>query len=390
MTKQKWIATAMGSIAVLWVGLIVAAKWIQHDLNRDLSDAVQPDPMQKQPYWDVPTFSFSDQDGRQVTNRDLLGHVWIADFFFTQCTTACPVLTSKLMLLQKQLKLPGIRFISFSVDPEHDTPEALKKYAQLWEGDESRWRLLSTDPTGLTRVAKGMNVAVAPTRDKDNPIMHSTLFMLVDASGKVRGIYDSIDNQAMLQLAEAAKYYAGGGDQPAMNTIATGLTSIERGHVLFGSMGCVACHSQPRIAPPLQSLYGSQVRLDNHKTVWADEAYLHESIVDPNAKIVAGYGRTMPTYHSYLDDGQIMDLVAYIESISTNKPGGHGVVANASTQPDTVELLIDPVCKMQVTSDPSAPHANFNGKTYFFCSEHCKEQFLKSPANYTLTKNMDH
>lgn len=377
---------AITTLVFLWAGLIGGMKWMEHRLNR----ANQNEPVVMQQYWQSPAFSFPDQDGKMFTDRDLRGHVWIADFFFSQCTTACPILTSKLLLLQKQLTDPGIRFVSFSVDPEHDTPAALKKYAQLWEGDESRWRLLSTDPRGLAEVAAGMKVAVAKTEDKENPIMHSTLFMLVDQQGQVRGMYDSIDNQALDRLVVDAKSLAGDSGQATANVLASGSTAVERGHALYGSMGCVACHSQVRIAPPLASVYGSLVRLDDRKMVWADDAYLHESIVDPNSKVVAGYSRTMPSYRSYLNDSQVMDLVEYIKSLSTNSPGGHGYVARdsqgAATQPELL-VVADPVCKMQVNNDPSSPHATFGGKTYFFCSQHCREQFLKNPAKYALTKN---
>ena len=385
----------MIAVALLWVGLIGGAKWVQRDLNVDRPSTfalVQAPAVSDElkVYWDVPPFSFPDQDGRTVTDQDLRGHVWICDFFFSQCTTACPILTSKLMLVQKRVQSPAVRFISFSVDPEHDSPPVLKQYAKLWEGDESRWKLLSTNPTDLSKVALGMKVIVAPSGDKDNPILHSSMFMLVDVKGQVRGIYDSIDTAAITRLVDDAKSL----DQSAMATTAPMLTAgsnaVDRGHSLFGSMGCLACHSQVRIAPPLQSLYGSQVRLDNRRTVWADEAYLHESIVDPNAKIVAGYLKTMPSYHQYLNDQQVMDLVAYIESLSSNKVSGHGVVTTATTAEAEQELAVDPVCKMQVTKDSSGPHATFNGKTYFFCSNHCLEQFQRKPEKYVLTEELLH
>jgi YHS domain-containing protein/mono/diheme cytochrome c family protein len=166
---------------------------------------------------------------------------------------------------------------------------------------------------------------------------------------------------------------------------------VERGRQLFGSMGCLACHTRRAIAPPLESLYGSMVRLDDHRMVWADEAYLHESIVDPSAKIVAGYTKSMPNYRNYLSDQQIMDLVAFIKSLSTNQPGGHGVLATAATtQPASDELLTDPVCKMQVRADPQGPHAVFNGKTYFFCSENCRQRFLKKPGHYAASTQPVH
>jgi protein SCO1/2 len=389
MTKRKWMIWASVTVGVIWVVLIGAFKWVQADLNRHQVEPEQQQVAGITDFGTVPPFSFADQDGKRFTDGDLRGHVWIADFFYSQCTSACPMLTSKLLLLQKQLPSPKIRFVSFSVDPEHDTPDALKKYAELWQGDESRWRLLSTDPNGLSAVTRGMHVAVAASGDKDNPILHSTLFMLIDQQGTIRGLYDSIDNDALTRLVDDAKAIDGGNVQTAGAVGATGSNSVERGRVLFGSMGCLACHSQVRVAPPLASLYGSAVRLENKKMVWADEAYLHESIVDPNAKVVAGYARTMPSYRSYLTDTQVMDLVAYIESLSTNQPGGHGFITRASTQADAPELLVvvDPVCKMQVSSDPSAPHVTYHGKAYFFCSQHCKDQFLKQPEDYALTKS---
>jgi protein SCO1 len=384
MQKRKWIFAMLATLVVLWVGLVAVGKWVEHSLNvnQPVPDAV---PAGLSMYWAAPAFTFPDQDGQTVTDQTLRGHVWIADFFFSQCTTACPILTSKLMLLQKKITSPNVRFVSFSVDPEHDTPPVLKKYAELWQGDQARWKLLSTDPAGLERVASGMKVTVAASGDKDNPILHSTLFMLVDTQGQIRGIYDSTDSDSITHLVQDAQLLAG--DQiGTMTTMVNSTDAVERGHGLFGAMGCLACHTQSRIAPPLVQLYGSQVRLDDHRTVWADEGYLHESIVDPNAKVVAGYGRTMPNYRNFLEDSQIMDLVAYIKSLSTYPPGGHGTVTSATTTPAGPELLTDPVCKMQVTQDIASPHVFYHGQVYFFCSEHCKEQFLNNPAKYALTK----
>ena len=252
-------------------------------------------------------------------------------------------------------------------------PPVLKKYAQLWQGDQSRWRLLSTDPAGLAVVSSGMKVTVAASGDKDNPILHSTLFMLIDAQGQVRGLYDSIDNDALTQLVNDAKSLDGsGGTTTTINAMPEMIhtvdgNSAERGRGLFGSMGCLACHSQVRIAPPLQSLYGSQVLLDSKKIVWADEAYLHESIVDPSAKVVAGYARTMPSYKNILSDDQVMDLLAYLKSIGQpGAVGGHGMVASPREQSTQVQLVTDPVCKMQITADVTTPHVVYNGENIFF------------------------
>ena len=397
MTKRKWtvptISPVLGFaavliVAIIWVGLIGALKIVQRNLNSGRPQIEMVQTVNQPITFDAPAFSFTDQDGKRLTQNDLKGRVWIADFFYTQCVSACPVLTSKLILLQQKLKNTNVRFISFSVDPENDTTPALKSYAKLWQGDETRWTLLRTDPTGLAAVAAGFKVAVGPGDSKDNPILHSSLFMLIDQNGKVRGLFDSIDNQSMLDLIEQAKALEGNPTAGGTEALTTGTTSIDRGRNLFGSMGCAACHSNARIAPPLQGLYGGQVRLDHRQTVWADDAYLHESIVDPNAKIVAGYTRTMPSYQSFLNNAQVLDLVNYIKSLSTNPPGGHGLASTSTTLPDESELMIDPICKMQVRAGADTPHCMDQGKTIYFCSDHCKEQFLAqrkitAPGNYS-------
>jgi cytochrome oxidase Cu insertion factor (SCO1/SenC/PrrC family) len=75
--------------------------------------------------WNAPEFLLTDQRGKPVNKAALAGHVWIADFIFTKCTTVCPLITAKMALLQRQIADPSVRFVSFSVDPEHDTEAAL-------------------------------------------------------------------------------------------------------------------------------------------------------------------------------------------------------------------------------------------------------------------------
>src|SRR5579863_5572116 len=79
--------------------------------------------------WKAPAFSLTDQSHRQVTLDSLRGEPFIADFIFTQCTSACPMLTSRMVVLQRKLAGENMRFVSFSVDPAHDSPDALAAYA---------------------------------------------------------------------------------------------------------------------------------------------------------------------------------------------------------------------------------------------------------------------
>src|SRR4051812_22131084 len=89
--------------------------------------------------WKAADFAFVDQHGHPTTTHGLAGRVWIADFIYTECTSACPLLSAKLVLLQRQLPDARLGFVSFSVDPEHDTPQVLEAYARDWNSNDTRW-----------------------------------------------------------------------------------------------------------------------------------------------------------------------------------------------------------------------------------------------------------
>ena len=158
-------------------------------------------------------FSLVDQRGKVVTLHDLGGKVFVADFIFTGCQSACPMLTSKMRTLQQYLadreratghEMP-VRLVSFSVDPEVDTPDKLAAYAVKWEVDERRWMFLTGPLAEVNRaVTRGMKIAFekggADTSAFD--VMHGERFVLVDAKGSVRGYFDA-DPEGMEQIKEA-------------------------------------------------------------------------------------------------------------------------------------------------------------------------------------------
>jgi YHS domain-containing protein len=102
--------------------------------------------------------------------------------------------------LQRQLPTPALRFVSFSVDPAHDSVEVLRRYADYWAKDESRWHLLRTEPASLQTVLDGMRVIARPQPVVENPILHTSLFFVVDPAGHVRGMFDGEDPRARAQL----------------------------------------------------------------------------------------------------------------------------------------------------------------------------------------------
>src|SRR5687768_10616594 len=158
--------------------------------------------------WPAPSFSLGDQNGATIDNSTLKGRVWIVDFIFTSCGHVCPRMTARRVELQKELTDPRISFLSFSVDPERDTAETRKTYAAKHGVDESRWHFVSPeDRDAAMKLAIAMKIAGKP-READNPILHADRFLLIDASGRVRGIYHLDDPAAMARLAGEASALA--------------------------------------------------------------------------------------------------------------------------------------------------------------------------------------
>ncbi|MCY9433922.1 SCO family protein [Bacillus haynesii] len=147
--------------------------------------------------YDVQSFSFQNQDGKAVSLESLKGQVWVADFIFTNCETICPPMTSHMAELQKQMEEEKLqaRIVSFSVDPENDTPEKLKKFAANYPLSFQNWDFL----TGYSQkeiekfALKSFKSIVKKPEDEDQ-VIHQSSFYLVDQNGKVVKDYDGARN----------------------------------------------------------------------------------------------------------------------------------------------------------------------------------------------------
>jgi cytochrome oxidase Cu insertion factor (SCO1/SenC/PrrC family) len=154
----------------------------------------------------VPDFALVSQTGDSVRLRDLHGQVWVADFFFTHCASTCPMMSARFESLAQQVGSDRVRLVSFSVDPERDTPERLAEYAQRFDVEPGRWIFLTGDKPQIRRlVREGFHLGVDDPSPEDlaagaEAVLHSTRFVLVDAEGRIRGYYDGNDDEAMEQL----------------------------------------------------------------------------------------------------------------------------------------------------------------------------------------------
>ena len=157
----------------------------------------------------VPAFDLATHDGRRLSQRDLAGSVWVADFVFLRCGTTCPVMTASMAALDKTLKdAPRVRFVSFDVDPEHDDVPALAAYAKENGAVAPRWTFLHPGDrkTILAISREGFRLGLDQGTPEDTePILHSSRFVLVDKKGTIRGTYDGTDSAAMETLARDAR-----------------------------------------------------------------------------------------------------------------------------------------------------------------------------------------
>ena len=150
----------------------------------------------------VPDFEFTDSNGETITREDMEGKVWVADFIFTTCTMACPIMTGNMNLIHKSFKDDNnVRIISISVYPEYDTPEVLKEYASRYNANTDRWHFLTGPEESVKNIIKtGFKIG-----DYEDIIFHSEKFALVDVSGNIRGYYSGMKTEDMSKLKKDIK-----------------------------------------------------------------------------------------------------------------------------------------------------------------------------------------
>ena len=154
----------------------------------------------------VPEFTFIERSTREVKSQELAGKIWVADFVFTRCGGFCPAMTEKMRKLQDLLPAQ-IQLVSFSVDPDTDTPAVLAEYAKRYDADPDRWLFLTGNKASLYKLSKdGFKLAVDDTGGTEiEPITHSTRFALVDRQGRIRGYYSMDEESELAHLVSDAK-----------------------------------------------------------------------------------------------------------------------------------------------------------------------------------------
>jgi protein SCO1 len=156
-------------------------------------------------------FRLAERSGRVVTDADLAGRVWIAAFVFTRCPSSCPRISAVMKGLQGKLAGTGVRLVSLSVDPDHDTPAVLADYARRFGADPDRWWFLTGPKPDVYRlILDRFQVPVAPAGPEERAagaeaVSHSARLALVDRGNRVVGYFDASDPEAVSRLLAKAR-----------------------------------------------------------------------------------------------------------------------------------------------------------------------------------------
>ena len=184
-------------------------------------------------YGEVPEFSLIERSGRPVTRADLLGKVWLANFIYTECKETCPTQSLQISRLQADFAdAPDLRLVSITVDPKHDTPEVLARYAERYGANPERWLFLTGDKREIYCLAKdGFRLSVVDQADPNPPpchtaatgpspavlawltpppafathgsqglFMHSARLVLVDRDARIRAYHLATDEDSLKRL----------------------------------------------------------------------------------------------------------------------------------------------------------------------------------------------
>lgn len=172
-TKSKIIIPVV-VIALLFAGIGISMGYFKNGLYTVMK---------------VPDFELTDQNGKKITNKDMLGKVYLVEFFYSRCPTICPVMNSNMKAIEEEIGNPDFGIISISIDPENDTPEILQQHARKVGAKTPNWHFLTGDRTYIGKLADEFNIYVGDQEDEGESLNHSGMIALVDKNGNLRCRY---------------------------------------------------------------------------------------------------------------------------------------------------------------------------------------------------------
>jgi protein SCO1/2 len=156
-------------------------------------------------YYTLPKFSFINQDNKEISHRNYSGKIFITEFFFTECPSICPIMSSQMARLQELIKKEGLNqevmLLSLSVKPDHDTPEILRAYGDKLGADYSNWNFFTGDALDIYDLAEnGFMLSAFPDEKAEGGVFHTDKLTLIDSEMHIRGYYDGTSTKSVDQL----------------------------------------------------------------------------------------------------------------------------------------------------------------------------------------------
>lgn len=167
------------TIVIIILGVIGSVFWLKNKPKDKLYTVMK-----------VPEFSMTDQNNQTITNRDMLGKVYVVEFFFTSCPTICPIMSNNLRNVEDEINNPNLGFISVTIDPKRDTPERLLDYAKRIGVKSVNWHYLTSDRETIQNLADQFNIYVGKDETTAEGLNHSGKLALVDKQGNIRSRYN--------------------------------------------------------------------------------------------------------------------------------------------------------------------------------------------------------
>ncbi len=209
LKKYKFFFGVMAIFSVIVISLFYSALnpkktlkiYNPSDVNPELVDSTI---QYISKYHTIADFSFVNQNGKTITQKDYEGKIYVADFFFTTCGSICPKMTTNLVEVQKAIiNNPKVLLLSHTVFPEIDSVAVLKAYAIKNGINDSKWNLVTGDKKAIYTMARKSYLAVKLGKPSElYDMVHTENFVLVDAKKRVRGFYDGTNKEDVKRLIE--------------------------------------------------------------------------------------------------------------------------------------------------------------------------------------------
>ena len=210
MKLSPLLLRALLFLAIFSIGIFAAYNIISGNKKlpvlrpADINPVLVDESVQQNNTHRVGDFSLTDQRGRAISENDLNGKIYLADFFFTTCEGICKDMSSNMATLQTEFSdEESLMLVSFSVTPEIDTPPVLLAYAERYGANNDRWLMLTGDKKQIYDLARKQYFAAKHDGDGGpNDMVHTENFVLVDKEKRIRGFYDGTNNKDIERAIE--------------------------------------------------------------------------------------------------------------------------------------------------------------------------------------------